>query len=291
MRIAVEAGMHGASERSALKVGLSLKENLPILPKDPSVALDVFVSNDLAVDEGKRYIDEDLESAFLPGVGILLTAEDDIAVSIKSRYRELPLDKRYHSIIALHNCNFRNGRRIEITPDNHGDVTVSRRTLAIAAKLGTRRVVLINSPFHRSVGLTGTLNLEIPQVSDKKNEERQVTIYRKKLLNLALTDVQALPEVDIHRFAFYAFARDITSEQARELDLDKVTVTRAFQQLPKDVVVRLGIKGSVPTYAVCWNYDNFGVRDENGPLYFGQIVTRSFFDSEVKKRPSKFLTD
>lgn len=280
MRIAVEIGMHPNEEAESQfgsKLSKSFKEKRPKL-RGSTTAIDIFRHNQDAVDLGVRQVDFPLERSF-PGIfnNSFRGEEFDIAFDIQDDYTK----GNYDSKIAIHHNRYPNGRHVFITPD--GSFKVSKRSLAIASLLETRRVVLCDGPYHQSVGFPGALDYEIP-LCQPRNANRQIEVYRRKFEDLALRNIDDLPDVHLPQFTFFTLTTEIPRKESEELGLDEFKITRRFQQLPHEAVRRLGFEGKAPYYAMSWNYNNFSTTDAEGRrTMFGAVVRRGAFDYVVRK--------
>jgi hypothetical protein len=275
MRAAIEIGIHGneeAESKFGFKLGKSLLENPPAL-KSSSV-IDIFFHHQGAIDTNARHISHSLEDSFPSRYSKAshFAGEDEYetAAEMNGDYSRGQYDVK----IAVHHNRYRNGLHVCITPD--GSLRVSKRSLAVASYFRTRRVLLIDSAFHKAIGLPGTLDLEIP-LSSTANAARQVELYRREFVGLANCEVDELPAVDLSKFTFYTLTHEISRDEAEDLQLQEFGIKNRFQKLPPAAVDRLGLENGL-YYAMSWNFNNFSTKDEQGRrTMFGAVVHRGSF--------------
>lgn len=290
MRVAVEIGMHGNEEAESqfgFKLRKSLKENPPSL--EGSSVIDVFSHHQDAIEANVRHVSQSLDVSFPSRYSYSsnFAGEGEDEYETAAEMNDTYTSGKYDVKIATHHNRYRNGLHVCVTPE--GFLRVSKRSLAIASHLGTKRVVLIDSAFHKAVGLTGSLDLEIPLCSPK-NIARQVELYRRKFVGLAHRTVDELPDVDLHKFTFYKLTTEIPRDEAEDLRLKEFKIIRRFQELPREAVSRLGLEENGKCYAMSWNFNHFSSTDEQGRrTMFGAVVHRGVFDHAARNNASRHL--
>jgi hypothetical protein len=243
-------------------------ENQSRQPYLALVGWDVKIANELAVEQGVRYVEYDFSWQ--------LNADPDSSQYEHRRPAEiLELCQGRREILEIHD-----------RPDAVGEYAVmgyawQHRLLRAAAALGIRSIIIDTELQNLANRHINALIVDLCRGDGLPDSEARIADNVSRLrycMEAMANDTLPLPDMAAD-FDYFAFVKDITATQAKLLGLEDGQIIPPFGDLSERDVQLLRLDARKTYVAQCWN----GINSSNGK-YYGTVLEK--LDMDFTERPT-----